>query len=62
VADATELAQKFTVQEEGQLGNLQDADLARAALELTQAQTQQQATLSVAANVQKAPNLFTYLA
>jgi flagellar hook-associated protein 3 FlgL len=61
VQSALDAAQKSQVQNKANLGNVQDADLAAAALQLTQTQTQQQAALSVAAKVQQTPNLFSYL-
>ena len=62
VSGATQLAQKFLVQEQGNLGQVQDADVPSAALALTRAQTQQQAALSVEAKIQQEPNLFSLLA
>ncbi|HVY91223.1 MAG TPA: flagellin [Bryobacteraceae bacterium] len=61
VADATQLAQKFMVQDQTDLGNVQNADVPTAALQLTRAQTQQQAALSVEAKIQQQPNLFSML-
>ncbi|HVW07873.1 MAG TPA: flagellin [Bryobacteraceae bacterium] len=61
VADATQLAQKFMVQDQTDLGNVQNADVPTAALQLTQAQTQQEAALSVEAKIQQQPNLFSML-
>jgi flagellar hook-associated protein 3 FlgL len=62
VTEATSLAQKFQTQEQTQLGNLQDTDIPTAATELTQLQTQQQASMSVEASVEQMKNLFSYLA
>jgi flagellar hook-associated protein 3 FlgL len=62
VSTASTLAQQFNLQETASLGQLQNADVPTAALELTQAQTQQQAALSVEAKIQQAPNLFSMLA
>jgi flagellin-like hook-associated protein FlgL len=50
------------VQEQTNLGQVQDANVPSAALTLTQAQTQQQAALSVEAKIQQEPNLFSLLA
>lgn len=61
VADANQLAQKFLVQEQGDLGDVQNADVPTAALQLTRAQTQQQAALAVEAKIQQQPNLFSML-
>lgn len=61
ISTANTLAQQFQLQEKSSLSNLQDADVPSAALELTQAQTQQQAELSVAAKIEQAPNLFSLL-
>jgi len=61
ISTATTLAQQFQLQEKSNLSDLQDANLPAAALELTQAQTQQQAELSVAAKIQQEPNLFSLL-
>jgi len=62
VSTATQLAQQFLVQEQSSLGQIQDANVPAAALELTQAQTQQQAALSVEAKIQQEPTLFSMLA
>jgi len=61
VADATQLAQKFLVQDQTDLGDVQNTDVPTAALELTRAQTQQQAALAVEAKIQQQPNLFSML-
>lgn len=62
VSAATQLAQQFLTQEQANLGQVQDTNVPTAALELTQAQTQQQAELSVEAKIQQEPNLFSLLA
>jgi flagellar hook-associated protein 3 FlgL len=62
VSGAAQLAQMFLVQEQSNLGQVQDTDVPSAALALTQAQTQQQAALSVEAKIQQEPNLFSLLA
>jgi len=62
VSGATQLAQMFLVEEQSNLGQVQDTDVPSAALTLTQAQTQQQAALSVEAKIQQEPNLFSLLA
>ncbi|HEU5021465.1 MAG TPA: flagellin [Bryobacteraceae bacterium] len=61
VADATQLAQKFMVQDQTDLGDVQNTDVPTAALALTRAQTQQQAALAVEAKIQQQPNLFSLL-
>jgi flagellar hook-associated protein 3 FlgL len=61
VADATQLAQKFMVQEQTDLGDVQNTDVPTSALALTRAQTQQQAALAVEAKIQQQPNLFSLL-
>lgn len=61
VSDATQLAQKFLTQDQSGLGQLQDANVPQAALALTQAQTQEQAALSVEAKIQQEPTLFSLL-
>lgn len=62
VTEATSLAQKFQTQEQTQLGNLQDTDIPTTATELTQLQNQEQASMSVEANLLQMKNLFSYLA
>ena len=62
VQQATSLAQKFQTQEVTELGNLRDTDVAATATQLTQLQTQQQASFSVEANLLQMKNLFSYLA
>ena len=61
VSSALAVAQKFQVQEKSDLGNVQNANLPAAALQLTQTQTEQQAALSVAAKIEQTPNLFSLL-
>jgi len=61
VTNATNLAQQFQTQEQSALSLVQDANIPAASLALTQAETQEQATLSVEAKVQQMPNLFSYL-
>lgn len=60
-SNALAMAQKFQLNEQSQLSNVQDANVPAAALELSQAQTEQQATLSVEAKIQQMPTLFNYL-
>ncbi|HEX3745125.1 MAG TPA: flagellin [Bryobacteraceae bacterium] len=62
VQGATDLAQKFQTQQTVELSNLRDTDIPTAAAELTQLQTQQQASMSVEANIEQQKNLFSYLA
>ena len=62
VQQATSLAQKFQTQQQTELGNLQDTDVPATATELSQLQVQQQASMSVEANLQQMKNLFSYLA
>lgn len=62
ITEATDLAQKFQTQEQTQLGNLQDTDVAATATELSQLQVQQQASMSAEANIEQMKNLFSYLA
>jgi flagellar hook-associated protein 3 FlgL len=62
IQEATSLAQKFQTQEQTELSNLQDTDIPTAATELTQLQTQEQASMSVEATLQQQKNLFSYLA
>ncbi len=61
VTNATSLAQKFLVQEQGSLGELQDANIAAIALAQTQALNQQQAALSLEAKINQMPTLFSLL-
>jgi flagellar hook-associated protein 3 FlgL len=62
VTEATDLAQKFQTQQQTELGNLQDTDVAATATELSQLQVQQEASMSAEANVEQMKNLFSYLA
>ena len=62
VQDATDLAQKFQTQQQAELSQIRDADIPSVAAQLTQLQVQQQAALSVEANVAQMKNLFNYLA
>jgi len=62
ISDAAALAQKFQTDEQTQLGQLQDADIPAAALQLTQTQTDEQAALSSEAKIEQMQNLFSYLA
>ena len=62
VQAATGLAQKFQTQQQTELSNLQDTDVAATATELSQLQLQQQASMSAEANIQQMKNLFSYLA
>jgi flagellar hook-associated protein 3 FlgL len=57
---ATELAQKFLVNEQTRLSQLRDTDVAAAAVQLTQLQTQQQASLTMESKISHA-NLFDFL-
>jgi flagellar hook-associated protein 3 FlgL len=61
VSNATALAQKFLTETQSSLGQVQDADVPTISLELTQAQTQEQAALSVEAKIQQLPTLFSLL-
>jgi flagellar hook-associated protein 3 FlgL len=61
VSAATGLAQKFQTQQQTQLGSLRDADIPSVALQLSQAQVDQQAALSAEANIEQSKNLFSYL-
>lgn len=61
VDNAIEFAGKLELRERTALSNLQDADIAAAALELSQAQTHQQAALQARAMLPKT-SLFDYLA
>jgi flagellar hook-associated protein 3 FlgL len=62
VQEATSLAQKFQTEQKTQLSDLQDTDIPTAATQLTQLQTQEQASMSVEASVEQMKNLFSYLA
>jgi flagellar hook-associated protein 3 FlgL len=61
IAAATGLAQKFQTQQQEQLSDLRDADIPSVALQLSQAQLDQQAALSAEANIEQSRNLFSYL-
>jgi flagellar hook-associated protein 3 FlgL len=61
ISTATDLAQKFQTQQQAQLGNLRDANVPAVALQLSQAQTDQQAALSAEAEIEQSRNLFSYL-
>jgi len=62
VTSATDLAQKFQTQQQTQLSNLQDTDIPTVATEITQLQSQQQASMEVEANLGQMKNLFSFLA
>lgn len=62
IQQATSLAQKFQTQQQTELSNLQETDIPSAATELSQLQVQQQASMTVEANLQQMKNLFSYLA
>jgi flagellar hook-associated protein 3 FlgL len=61
ITSATALAQKFQTTEQTQLGQLQDANIPAAALQLSQTQTDEQAALSSQAKIEQMQNLFSYL-
>jgi flagellar hook-associated protein 3 FlgL len=61
VTSALTLSQKFQIQEKSDLGNVQNVDLAAAALQLSQTSTEQQASLSVAAKIEQMQTVFSYL-
>ena len=61
ISAATGLAQKFQTQQQSKLSNLRDADIPSVALELSQAQLDEQAALSAQARIQQDRNLFSYL-
>ena len=61
VTTATGLAQKFQTQQTQQLSNLRDADIPTVAVQLSQAQLDQQAALSAEARIAQTPNLFSML-
>ena len=61
IANAQDLAQKFQTQQTQQLSQLQDTDVASAAVALNLAQVQNQASLSVEASLLQNKNLFSYL-
>jgi len=58
---ASTLAQKFQTNEQTQLGQLQDANIPAAALQLTQTQTDEQAALSSQGKIEQMQNLFSYM-
>jgi flagellin-like hook-associated protein FlgL len=60
IAAAQDFGQTLRVQLRTQLGNLEDADLTEAVLELTQGQTQQQASLQSRAQIPRS-TLFDFL-
>jgi flagellar hook-associated protein 3 FlgL len=62
VTEATSLATKFQTQQTTELSNLQDTDIPTTATELSRLQVQQQASMSVEANLQQMKTLFGYLA
>jgi flagellar hook-associated protein 3 FlgL len=61
VTSATSTAQQLQTQITSQLGNLRDADIPTVSVQLTQSQLDEQAALSVEAQVQQQKNLFSYL-
>jgi flagellar hook-associated protein 3 FlgL len=61
IANALDLAQKFQTQQTEQLSQLQDADVATLAVEMNLGQVQNQAALSVEANMLQSKNLFSYI-
>jgi flagellar hook-associated protein 3 FlgL len=61
VGQAQDLAKKFLVNQQSELSNTRDADLTAAAIQLSQATTQQQASLTAQAKISKL-SLFDYLA
>jgi flagellar hook-associated protein 3 FlgL len=61
VTNATSLAQKFLTETQSSLGQVQDANVPAIAITLTQAQTQEQAALSVEAKIEQLPTLFSLL-
>jgi flagellar hook-associated protein 3 FlgL len=58
---ASDIAQKFLTVQQADLGSVQDANIPAAAEALTQATTEEQASLSVEAKIQQQPTLFSYL-
>ena len=60
VAEATDFGGKLSLQFQTQISGLADADLSAAAVELTQAQVQQQAALQARANMPRS-SLFSFL-
>lgn len=61
LASATTYANTIQIQQQTQVSNLQDADVSQAILELTQAQTQQQAAVQSEAQIPR-QTLFNFLA
>ncbi len=61
VASATDYAQNQQTQLQSQIGNLQDADMTSAIMQMTQAQTQEQAALGAEAEMPR-KSLFDFLA
>lgn len=61
VSAASDLAQKFQTQQKAELSTLRDADIPTVALQLTQAQLDQEAALSAEAKIAQQKNLFSYL-
>jgi len=61
ISAASDLAQKFQTQQTSELSTLRDADIPAVALQLSQAQLDQQASLSAEANIEQSKNLFSYL-
>jgi flagellar hook-associated protein 3 FlgL len=62
IADGLDLAQKYQTQQQADLSQVRDADIPTVAVQLNQAQVQQQAALSVEATVLQTKNLFDYMA
>jgi flagellar hook-associated protein 3 FlgL len=60
VASADDLAQKFQVQQQAALSRVRDTDVPAAAMQLTQLQTEQQASLAVQSKASRL-NLFDFL-
>jgi flagellar hook-associated protein 3 FlgL len=61
VSQAQDLAKKFLVQQQSELSNTRDADLTAAAIQLSQARIQQEASLATQAKISKL-SLFDFLA
>jgi flagellar hook-associated protein 3 FlgL len=61
VSASLTMAQKFQVQEQSDLGDVQNANLPTVALQLSQTQTEEQASLSVAAKIEQMQTVFSYL-
>ena len=62
VQGATDLAQKFQTQQTTDLSQARDTDVPTTAIEISQMQIQQQASMQVEANVAQMKNLFSFLA